>query len=160
MGNRRRRQQYPLKNQVNLRRIESILEYKSGSVADILQHSLLFSYFLPRTKLVFLHNISSPIKYDKISSTVQQGSPLRPPNINIIAHLLFSVNSPDIQTFPLLFMKVPILQKGRTVGIIKLPQRSETNVQVNLKTTESEVTKNAGTQQLHEVTPRIVGIIC
>ena len=28
-----------------------------------------------RTKLVFLHNISSPIKYDKISSTVQQGRP-------------------------------------------------------------------------------------
>ena len=85
-----------------------------------------------RTKLVFLHNISSPIKYDKISSTVQQGRPLRPPNINIIPHLLFSVNSPDIQTFPLLFMKVPILQKGRTVGIIKLPQRSDSNVQVTL----------------------------
>ena len=64
-----------------------------------------------------------------------------PLNIYIISHLLFSVNSPDIQTFPLLFMEVPILQKGRSIGIIKLPQRSESNVQVNLKTTESEVTQ-------------------
>ena len=64
-----------------------------------------------------------------------------PLNIYIISHLLFLVNSPDIQTFPLLFMEVPILQKGRSIGIIKLPQRSESNVQVNLKTTESEVTK-------------------
>ena len=85
-----------------------------------------------RTKLVFLHHISSPIKYDKISSPVQQGRPLRPPNINIISHLFSSVNSPDIQSFPLLFMEVPILQKGRTVGIIKLPQRSDSNVQVTL----------------------------
>ena len=140
MGHRRRRQQYPLKNQVNLGRIESILEYKSGSVADILQHSLLFSYFLPRTKLVFLHDISPPLNMIKSISHCNRAAH-RPPNINIISHLLFSVNSPDIQTFPLLFMEVPILQKGRTVGIIKLPQRSETNVQVNLKTTESEVTK-------------------
>jgi hypothetical protein len=50
-------------------------------------------------------------------------------------------------------MEHPILKTAPGRGIIKLPQRSESNVQVNLKSTEREVTKNAGAQQLHEVTP-------
>ena len=50
-------------------------------------------------------------------------------------------------------MEHPILKNPGSGGKIKLPQRSETNVQVIFQTTESEVTKNAGTQQLHEVTP-------
>ena len=99
--------------------------------------SVFFSYFFPRKaasagrswffSIIFhppLNMIKSVRRYNRAAH--------RPPNVNIIPHLLSSVNSPDIQTFPLLFMEVPILQKGRTVGIIKLPQRSDSNVQVTL----------------------------
>ena len=83
-----------------------------------------------------------------------------PLNIVIISYLCAPVNPLILQTFLSLFMEHPILKKRPPRVIIKLPQRSESHVQVNLKTTEREVTKNAGTQQLHEVTPRIAGINC
>ena len=79
----------------------------------------------------------------------------RPPNINIIPHLLSSVNSTDIQTFSLVFMEHPILKIPRTGCNMKIQKRSESNVLNKLtpiKTAERRGYVNDGTQHEYGIT--------